>query len=220
MNDNRIYPWHSADASSLHRTIDMLKYGCSECAGVWLVMRSIVAQIVVLWMFSFCGHTDTYRTVCRQHGAFELCLPSLGFFFTKLTLRSQLLGQHHRMTKVRVGGRAWSVCNIMPCRPCVGIVGAIVLWGVTSLSGALRWCLSTLWTGQRRAGDTSPSSSWSRLDSVGVYSLGSSLWPMLESLWIYVSLCEYLIQFIAAEVEMVKARDRRRYSDRNDGMPW
>ena len=51
--------------------------------------------------FSFRGHcTDTYRTVSVGDGAFELCLPSLGFLFTKLTLRSELLGQRHRMTKV------------------------------------------------------------------------------------------------------------------------
>ena len=43
------------------------------------------------------------RTVVYECGAFELCLPSLGFFFTKLTLRSQLLGQACHMTKVWVG---------------------------------------------------------------------------------------------------------------------
>ena len=31
------------------------------------------------------------------HGAFELCLPSLGFFFTKLWLRSERLGQASHM---------------------------------------------------------------------------------------------------------------------------
>ena len=55
-------------------------------------------------VFSLGGHDkDTYRTVSVGHGAFELCLPSLGFFFTKLTLRYELLGQRHRMTKVWVG---------------------------------------------------------------------------------------------------------------------
>ena len=54
--------------------------------------------------FSFCGHdTDTYRTVSAGHGAFELCLPSLGFLFTKLTLRCLLLGQACHMAKVWVG---------------------------------------------------------------------------------------------------------------------
>ena len=53
---------------------------------------------VVLLVFSFCGHdTDTYRTVAIEHGAFELCLPSLGFFFTKLTLRCLFVGQASRM---------------------------------------------------------------------------------------------------------------------------
>jgi len=42
---------------------------------------------IVLLVFSLGGHTDTYRTVAVGLGAFELCLPSLGFFFTKLTLR-------------------------------------------------------------------------------------------------------------------------------------
>ena len=56
---------------------------------------------VVRVSFSFCGHcTDTYRTVVYGHGAFELCLPSLGFFLTKLTLRCLLLGQAGHMAKV------------------------------------------------------------------------------------------------------------------------
>ena len=58
---------------------------------------------IVLLVFSLGGHTDTYRTVCYGHGAFELCLPSLGIFLTKLTLRCLLLGQPHRMAKVWVG---------------------------------------------------------------------------------------------------------------------
>ena len=68
--------------------------------------------------FSFCGHdTDTYRTVSVGHGAFELCLPSLGFFFTKLTLRCRYLGQRHRMTKVGTLGSR-TVWNNMRCLPC------------------------------------------------------------------------------------------------------
>ena len=56
---------------------------------------------VIRVSFSFRGHdTDTYRTVSYGDGAFELCLPSLGFLFTKLTLRCLLLGQRHRMIKV------------------------------------------------------------------------------------------------------------------------
>ena len=52
--------------------------------------------------FSFRGHdTDTYRTVSLGHGAFELCLPSLGFFLTKLTLRFCIWANVGRMTKVR-----------------------------------------------------------------------------------------------------------------------
>ena len=49
---------------------------------------------VMRLVFSLCGHdTDTYRTAVVGRGAFELCLPSLGFLFTKLTLRTQLLGR-------------------------------------------------------------------------------------------------------------------------------
>ena len=39
-----------------------------------------------------------------EHGAFELCLPSLGFLFTKLTLRLTERGQPHRMIKVGTAG--------------------------------------------------------------------------------------------------------------------
>jgi len=57
-------------------------------------------------MLSFGWHADTYRTVAVGGGAFELCLPSLGFFFTKLTLRCRYRGQRHRMTKVWTLGTA------------------------------------------------------------------------------------------------------------------
>ena len=57
----------------------------------------------MLLVLSFGGHTDTYRLTVYGHGAFELCLPSLGFFLTKLTLRSQILGHADRIAKVRVG---------------------------------------------------------------------------------------------------------------------
>ena len=74
-------------------------------------------------VFSFGGHwVDTYRTASAGHGAFELCLPSLGFFFTKLTLRFAVLGQRHRMTKVRVGSGGRLVWNNMPWPPCGGSV--------------------------------------------------------------------------------------------------
>ena len=50
-------------------------------------------------VFSFRGHdTDTYRTVSSGRGAFELCLPSLGFLVTKLLLRTQLLGRTLKTT--------------------------------------------------------------------------------------------------------------------------
>ena len=66
-----------------------------------------MAQIIILALFSLGWHTDTYRTVAYDDGAFELCLPSLGFLFTKWVLRTQLLGQRHRMTKVWTFQTAW-----------------------------------------------------------------------------------------------------------------
>ena len=63
-------------------------------------MIPLVFWLVVLFVFSLGGHTDTYRTVASGRGAFELCLPSLGFFFTKLWLRTQLLGHACHMGKV------------------------------------------------------------------------------------------------------------------------
>ena len=54
-------------------------------------------------MLSFGWHTDTYRAVVTDGGAFELCLPSLGFLITKLTLRRALLGQ--RCRTIRTWGR-------------------------------------------------------------------------------------------------------------------
>ena len=81
--------------------------------------------------FSFCGHdTDTYRTVSAGHGAFELCLPSLGFLFTKLTLRSQLLGQAYRMTKVPDGRDISSLQH--------DAVGTLFLWSEVSVLDVLR----------------------------------------------------------------------------------
>ena len=63
-------------------------------------MLSFDFWVVMLWILSFGGHTNTYRTVSAGDGAFELCLPSLGFFVTKLTLRCRFRGQPNRMTKV------------------------------------------------------------------------------------------------------------------------
>ena len=77
---------------------------------IGLVLGHIVTQIVVPAMFSFCGHTNSYRLTVCGHGAFELCLPSLGFFITKLTLRSQYWANVSHMINtvatVGVGGRA------------------------------------------------------------------------------------------------------------------
>ena len=44
--------------------------------------------------FSFRGHdVDTYRTAIVGHGAFELCLPSLGILYQITMLRNTILGR-------------------------------------------------------------------------------------------------------------------------------
>ena len=71
--------------------------GSTVCLDLW----------VVALVFSFGGHTGTYRMVSAGGGAFELCLPSLGFLFTKLTLRSGVWASVGHMTKVRALETAW-----------------------------------------------------------------------------------------------------------------
>ena len=52
---------------------------------------------------------------CVGRGAFELCLPSLGFFVTKCVLRNTISGRTLKTSKSRgeEGGAlmAWSVCD-------------------------------------------------------------------------------------------------------------
>ena len=55
-----------------------------------------------------------------EHGAFELCLPSLGFLFTKLVLRTQLLGRLNRM--IKVGSVAEHGLSATLCRDHLGLV--------------------------------------------------------------------------------------------------
>ena len=49
-------------------------------------MFSFDFWVVVLVVLSLGGHTDTYRTVAYGHGAFELCLPSLGILYQNTML--------------------------------------------------------------------------------------------------------------------------------------
>ena len=91
-----------------------------------LVLGHIVAQIVILGVFSFGWHTvaDTYRMVACGHGAFELCLPSLGILYQITMLRNTILGRTPKTSESwgeegrfghRVGlGRGIGSCNIMP----------------------------------------------------------------------------------------------------------
>jgi hypothetical protein len=53
---------------------------------------------VVLFILSLGGHTDTYRTVVYDGGAFELCLPSSGILYQNCLLRTQYLGNGRRLT--------------------------------------------------------------------------------------------------------------------------
>ena len=53
--------------------------------------------------FSFRGHdTDTYRVVAAGHGAFELCLPSLGILYQIYFLRYAILGRTPRLARLGV----------------------------------------------------------------------------------------------------------------------
>ena len=72
----------------------------------------------MIGVFSFCGHwVDTYRSGCCEHGAFELCLPSLGFCYQKGLLRSENThrtpilgwpwGEHHRTCTVQTLHFVW-----------------------------------------------------------------------------------------------------------------
>ena len=49
--------------------------------------------LLILFVFSLGGHTDTYRTVASGRGAFELCLPSLGILYQNNLLRRRILGR-------------------------------------------------------------------------------------------------------------------------------
>jgi len=53
-------------------------------------MFSFDFWVVVLVVLSLGGHTDTYRTVVYGRGAFELCLPSLGFCYQIRMLRDTI----------------------------------------------------------------------------------------------------------------------------------
>ena len=85
---------------------------CGISLDLWQVYGS-----TVLVEFGFGWHTDSYRLAVYGGGAFELCLPSLGFFLTKLTLRCRFWVFADRMTRLwgeEAGGRDITVCNIMP----------------------------------------------------------------------------------------------------------
>ena len=60
---------------------------------IWFDLWLIVAVVLSLG-----GHTDTYRTVVYDGGAFELCLPSLPNLHQITQLRTQYLGVDCRST--------------------------------------------------------------------------------------------------------------------------
>jgi len=79
---------------------------------IWLDLWWVYPFIITIEL-GFCWHTDSYRLAVYGGGAFELCLPSLGFFFTKLTLRCRFWAFADRMSKVVPN---WWPSATPPCR--------------------------------------------------------------------------------------------------------
>ena len=77
-----------------------------------LVATDIVAQIRILAMFSLGWHgvVNTYRMVSSGHGAFGLCLPSLGILYQIYLLRCENIHRTPRMTWSWV--RVATVCTL------------------------------------------------------------------------------------------------------------
>jgi len=55
---------------------------------IWFDLWPVIGVV-----FSLCGHTDTYPSGCYGHGAFGLCLPSLGILYQITQLRTHDLGR-------------------------------------------------------------------------------------------------------------------------------
>ena len=68
--------------------------------------------LLILFVLSLGRHTDTYRTVVYDDGAFELCLPSLGNLYQNRMLWCENI---HRTPKTN---RVWGP----------GLVGHLGIW--------------------------------------------------------------------------------------------
>ena len=111
-----------------------------------LVLGHIVAQIVVPAMFSFGWHTvaDTYRMVASGHGAFELCLPSLGILYQNRMLRlrnihrtpktSESWGEDRRIIMGTPCGMAATACGSATLCHAVGVGGVGLRPSLTEIS--------------------------------------------------------------------------------------
>jgi hypothetical protein len=98
---------------------------------------------VVAVVLSLGGHTDTYRTVVYDDGAFELCLPSLGFCYQITTLRTTILGRTLFMIGLGSGGPVRPPC--LPRQRHVGLQHYEVLSvGLSIGAGHLRLRLGLL----------------------------------------------------------------------------
>jgi hypothetical protein len=69
--------------------------GCRVLLDLWCVY-----PLVITIEFGFRGHTDSYRLGIYGGGAFELCLPSLGNYHRRTTLRVVFWAFADRMSRV------------------------------------------------------------------------------------------------------------------------
>ena len=93
----------------------------------------------MLVVFPLCWHTDSYRRGRVGHGAFELCLPSLGILYQIRLLRTQYLGGSSR------SGWSWGEDRRLSDRVTLPIV-----CGVCDLLPTIDVCLEVCGVGQAR----------------------------------------------------------------------
>jgi hypothetical protein len=89
---------------------------------IWLDLGLCYGSTVLV-EFGFRGHTDTYRKVVYGHGAFELCLPSLGSFYQNSLLRLQILGRTPKTKRTRGREGHGPPCHILGSRRPANIRG-------------------------------------------------------------------------------------------------
>ena len=78
----------------------------------------------MLTVFAFCWHdNNSYRTVASGHGAFELCLPSLGILYQNRMLWCENIHRTPRTSRVwgeedQIGHRGQDVSGRRPATLC------------------------------------------------------------------------------------------------------